>query len=63
MKRMTEGPVLCNTADGSQLQLVAQGAATDPRYLRHEYRAAIDQQLWEQAAQHEQGQGLQHCVC
>ena len=51
--------MLWNTADGSQLQLVAQGTATDPRYLRHEYRAAIDQQLWEQAAQHEQGQGLQ----
>ena len=54
--------MLWNTADGSQLQLVAQGAATDPRYLRHQYRAAIDQQLWETAAQHEQGQGLQHVV-
>ena len=56
------GPVHWNTLDGAQFSLVTEGAAADPRYLRREFSAAIDQQLWAQAAQHEQGQGLQHGV-
>ena len=48
--------------DGDQLSLVADGAAADPRHLRREISAAIDQQLWTQAAQHEQGEGLQRGV-
>ena len=34
----------------------------DPRYLRREFSAAIDQQLWARAAQHEQGKGSQQGV-
>ena len=49
-----QGPVLWTTLDGDQLSLVADGAAADPRHLRREISAAIDQQLWAQAAQHEQ---------
>ena len=49
------GPVLWTTVDGDQLSLVADGAAADPRHLRREISAAIDQQLWTQAAQQEQG--------
>ena len=48
--------------DGDQLSLVADGAVADPRHLRREISAAIDQQLWTQAAQHEQGKGLQQGV-
>ena len=50
------------TVDGDQLSLVADGAAADPRHLRREISAAIDQQLWTQAAQHEQGEGLHRGV-
>ena len=57
-----QGPVLWTTLDGAQLSLVADGAAADPRYVRREFSAAIDQQLWAQASQHEQGQGLQQGV-
>ena len=56
------GPVLWTTLDGDQLSLVADGAAADPRHLRREISAAIDQQLWAQATQHEQGKGLQQGV-
>ena len=34
----------------------------DPRHLRREISAAIDQQLWAQAPQHEHGKGLQQGV-
>ena len=56
------GPVLWTMVDGDQFSLVADGAAADPRHLRREISAAIDQQLWTQAAQHEQGKGLQRGV-
>ena len=57
-----QGPVLWTTVYGDQLSLVADGAAADCRHLRREISAAIDQQLWTQAAQHEQGEGLQRGV-
>ena len=57
-----QGPVLWTTVYGDQLSLVADGAAAYPRHLRREISAAIDQQLWTQAAQHEQGEGLQRGV-
>ena len=57
-----QGPVLWATVDGDQLSLVADGAAADPRHLRREISAAIDQQLWAQVAQHELGEGLQRSV-
>ena len=57
-----QGPVLWTTLDGAQLSLVADGAAADPRYLRREISAAIDRQLWGQAARHEQGMGSQQGV-
>ena len=57
-----QGPVLWTTLDGAQFSLVADGAAADPRYLRREFSAAIDQQLWARAARHEPGKGSQQGV-
>ena len=57
-----QGPALWTTLDGAQFSLVADGAAADPRYLRCEFSAAIDQQLWARAARHEQGKGSQQGV-
>ena len=57
-----QGPVLWTTLDGAQFSLVADGTAADPRHLRREISAAIDQQLWARAAQHEQGKDSQQGV-
>ena len=57
-----QGPVLWTTLDGAQFSLVADGAVADPRFLRREFSAAIDQQLWTRAAQREQGKGSQQGV-